>query len=191
MSVIPAFRPLKNKKIPAAAAILGLLAALGSIALAAQDRFTLTAPNGIAFSEFKGYQNWPVVALSHDDNDLKAIAANEVMIDAYREGIPGNGKPFPDGSKITKIGWSPKKNPEAPFQVVVPGTLKYIEFIEKDSKRFPGTNGWGYAEFLYDAATGTFTEKGALPARAATGECHACHTIVAAKDYIFTAYPKR
>ena len=74
---------------------------------------------------------------------------------------------------------------------MVPGTLKYVEFIEKDSKRFPETNGWGYAEFLYDAASDTFTEKGELPARAVTGECYACHTIVAAKDYIFTAYPKR
>jgi hypothetical protein len=122
---------------------------------------------------------------------LKVIAANETMINAYREGIPGNGKPFPDGSKIAKIGWSTKKNPEAPFEVVVPDALKYVEFIEKDSKRFPESHGWGYAEFLYDAASGTFTEKGPLPERAVTGECHACHTIVAAKDYIFTAYPRR
>ncbi len=191
MSLIPAVRARKNKKIPAAAAILGLLAALGSIALAAQDRFTLTAQGGIAFSEFRGYEDWPVVALSHDEHDLKVIAANDVMIKAYREGIPGNGKLFPDGSKVTKIGWSTKKNPEAPFAVDIPDSLKYVEFIEKDAKRFPNTNGWGYAEFLYDPASGTFTEKGELPARAANGECYACHTLVAAKDYIFTAYPKR
>jgi hypothetical protein len=191
MSLIPAIHPLKNRNIPAAAAILGSLAALASLALAAQDRFTLKAPNGIAFSEFKGYEDWPDVATSQDEHDSKVILANEVMIKAFREGIPGNGKPFPDGSKIAKIGWSQKKNPEAPFEVVVPDTLKYVEFIEKDSKRFPEGHGWGYAEFLYDAASGTFTEKGALPARAVTGECHACHTLVAAKDYIFTAYPKR
>jgi hypothetical protein len=190
MSFLPAIS-LLNKKILRAAAILGVLAAFGSIALAAKDKFTLTAPNGVAFSEFKGYETWPNVAVSHDDQDLKIIMANDVMIKAYQDGIPGNGKPFPDGSKITKIGWSPKKNPDAPFSVLVPDRLKYVEFIEKDSKRFPDTNGWGYAEFLYDAASDTFTSEGALPARAANGECYACHTIVAAKDYIFTSYAKR
>jgi len=25
------------------------------------------------------------------------------MIEAYKAGIPGNGKPFPDGSRIAKI----------------------------------------------------------------------------------------
>lgn len=183
--------PLGNRKIAATATILGWLAALGSVALATQDRFTLKAPNGIAFSEFRGYENWPDVAVSKTDDGIKVIAANPAMIEAYRAGVPGNGKPFPDGAKIVKVEWSQKKNPESPFSVVVPDTLKSVEFIEKDAKRFPQTNGWGYAQFLYDAASDTFTELGALPARAVTGECHACHTIVGAKDYIFTSYPKR
>jgi len=184
--------PITKRALLAAGATFAVvLGVFGGRAISEQDRFALKAPNGIAFSEFKGYEDWPDVALSHDEHDLKVIAANETMIKAYREGIPGNGKPFPDGSKIAKIGWSTKKNPEAPFDVVVPDTLKYVEFIEKDSKRFPESHGWGYAEFLYDAASGTFTEKGSLPERAVTGECHACHTIVAAKDYIFTAYPRR
>lgn len=70
------------------------------------------------------------------------------MINAYKEGIPGNGKPFPDGVAIVKIEWSKKKNPVSPYFVKLPDTLKSVSFIEKDSKRFPDKSGWGYAQVL-------------------------------------------
>ena len=28
------------------------------------------------------------------------------MIKAYKEGYPGNGKPFPDGAKMAKVHWT-------------------------------------------------------------------------------------
>ena len=84
------------------------------------------------------------------------MVANPTMIDAYRAGIPGNGKPFPDGSKIAKIEWKPKKSTEAPFSVRIPDTLQDVFFIEKDSKKFPDTKGWAYAAFDYDPASDTF-----------------------------------
>jgi hypothetical protein len=163
-----------------------LLAVVGSMALAAQDRFTLKVPNGLAFSEFRGYETWQDVAVSQTENGLKVIAANSAMINAYRQGVPGNGKPFPEGSKIVKIEWTSKKNPESPYFVMVPDTLKSVSLIEKDTKRFPDTNGWAYAQFLYDDASDTFKPNGN------DAKCgYACHTTVAAKDYIFTAYPRR
>jgi Cytochrome P460 len=114
--------------------IIAVLAAvLGSIALAAQDKYTLRVPNGLAFSEFRGYENWQDVAVSQTETGLKVIAANTAMIDAYRAGIPGNGKPFSDGSKIVKIEWSSKKSTESPYFVMVPDTLKSVSFIEKDT----------------------------------------------------------
>jgi len=161
-------------------------AVLGGMALAAQDRFTLKVPNGPAFSDFRGYENWRNVAVSQTENGLKVIAANTAMTNAYRSGIPGNGKPFPDGSKIVKIEWSAKKSTESPYFVMVPDTLKSVSFIEKNSKRFRDSGGWGYAQFHYDAASDTFTPFGN---DAACG--YACHTAVKAKDYIFTAYPRR
>jgi hypothetical protein len=176
------------KRIPISAILIlvVVLTVLGSIALAAQDRFTLKVPNGLAFSEFRGYETWQDVAVSQTENGLKVIAANNAMINAYRQGVPGNGKPFPEGSKIVKIEWSSKKNPESPYFVMVPDTLKSVSFIEKDTKRFPDTNGWAYAQFLYDAASDTFKPNGN------DAKCgYACHTTVAAKDYIFTAYPQR
>jgi hypothetical protein len=85
-----------------------------------------------------------------------------------------------------KIEWSAKKSAESPYFVMVPDILKSVSFIEKDTKRFANTGGWGYAQFHYDSASGAFQPFGN---DAACG--HACHTAVAAKDYIFTAYPRR
>jgi hypothetical protein len=168
------------------AILIIVVAALGGIALAAQDRFTLKIPDGLAFSEFKGYETWQDVAVSQTETGLKVIAANDAMIEAYRQGAPGNGKPFPEGSMIVKIEWSSKKNSESPYFVMVPDTLKSVSFIEKDTRRFPDTKGWAYAQFLYDATSDTFRPNGS------DAKCgYACHTTVAAKDYIFTAYPKR
>lgn len=166
------------------------LCVFGGIAFAAQDRYTVKVPDGLAFSEFKGYDTWQEVAPSATESSIKAILANPVMMSAYKAGIPGNGKPFPEGSKIVKIEWAKKKSAESPYFVEIPETLKTISFIEKDSKRFPDTHGWAYAQFAYDAATETFTPSAPL---SATGHnCgYACHTAVASKDYIFTAYPKR
>ena len=163
-----------------------LLAVSGGVALAAQDRFTLQVPNGLAFSDFKVYETWQDVAVSQTEKSLKVISANSEMIDAYRQGVPGDGKHFPDGSKIVKIEWTSKKSSESPYFVMVPDTLKSVSFIEKDTKRFPDTNGWAYAQFAYDAASETFKPNGN------DAKCgYACHTTVAAKDYIFTAYPPR
>ena len=177
---------MKRPPFPSILIIVILLAFLGGLALAAQDRFTVKVPNGLAFSEFRGYETWQNVAVSQTENGLKVISANDAMIEAYRQGIPGNGKPFPEGSKIVKIEWSSKKNAESPYFVMVPDTLKSVSFIEKDTKKFPDTNGWAYAQFLYDAASDSFTPHGS------DAKCgYACHTTVAAKDYIFTAYPQR
>ena len=60
----------------------------------AQDKYTLKIPNGLAFSEFRGYESWPVISISHNGGAVAAILGNPVMIDAYKAGIPGNGKPF-------------------------------------------------------------------------------------------------
>jgi hypothetical protein len=165
-----------------------------------QDKYTLKVPGGIAFSDFKGYEDWQPVAPSLTDaaNVIRLIVANPVMIDAYKEGVPGNGKPFPDGSKIAKIEWRPKKLTGPPFSAstpdTVPGELAVVELIEKDSKRFSDTHGWGYGMFDYDAASGTFAPAtlASKPPVGHDAKCGAaCHELAAAKDYIFTAYPKR
>jgi hypothetical protein len=162
------------------------LAAAGGVALAAQDRGTLKVPDGLSFSEFKGYETWAPVAPSAVPGEIKVIAANPTMMAAYRKGLPAKGRTFPDGSKVVKIDWVRKPNAASPYAVDVPGELKSVAFIEKDLKRFPKTHGWAYAIFDWDTASKTLKPRG-------TGtECgYACHTNVAAQDYIFTAYPPR
>jgi hypothetical protein len=111
------------------------------------------------------------------------------MINAYENGIPGNGKPFPEGSKIVKIEWSKRKNPASPYPVMEPDTLNRLRSSQKDSKRFPETSGWGYAQFLYDAGSDTFKPYGSDSSF--EKECYGCHTLVKARNYIFTSYPRR
>jgi hypothetical protein len=181
---------MKSKNIPAIVILVALLVSV-SIAFAQQDKYTLKALNGVSFSEFKGYDEWQDVAVSRTDTTVKAILGNPAMIKAYKSGIPGNGKPFPDGVKIVKIMWSKKANPLSPYAVEIPDTLSVLAFIEKDSKRFPDTSGWGYAQFNYDAKSATFTPYGKDASFGKTYCYDTCHTKVKATDYIFTAYPFR
>ena len=181
-------------------AITGVLAAMGAWAIAAQDKYTVKVPNGLSFADFRGYEDWQAVGPSHTDatNVMRLIVANPVMISAYKQGVPGNGKPFPEGSKIAKIEWRPKKVTDPPFAAssldTVPGDLAAVEVIEKDSKRFPDTHGWGYATFEYDAASDTFSP-GTLsnqPPQGNDAKCgFACHTQVKTRDYVFTDYGRR
>src|SRR2546430_15461306 len=133
-----------------------VLAVLAGTAVYAQDKYSLKTPDGIAFSDFKGYEDWAVVSSARTDEVLQVIVANPAMIKAYKAGVPGNGQPFPEGSKIVKLQWKPKKSTEAPFVVDVPDVFTQAFVIEKDSKRFPKTGGWGYALFNYAAESRTF-----------------------------------
>jgi hypothetical protein len=160
----------------------------------ATDKYNLKVPGGLAFSEFRGYESWPVIAISQNGPLMAVILGNSVLVDAYKQGIPGNGKPFPDGAKMAKIHWIPKKNETAPGQPTVPGTQHDVDFMVKDSKRFADGGGWGYAEFEYDAASDSFrpgTESD-KPPQGHDAKCGvACHTVAKDRDYVFTDYGKR
>jgi hypothetical protein len=77
---------------------VAVLAVLGVAALFAQgqnnDKYSLKSPSGIAFSDFRGYEDWSVVSSAKTDERLKVIVANPTMIKAYKAGIPGNGQPL-------------------------------------------------------------------------------------------------
>src|SRR5436190_15596348 len=163
-----------------------LLALLGNTAVYAQDKYSLKSPDGVAFSDFKGYEDWSVVSSARTDEVLKVIVANPIMISAYKAGLAGNGQAFPDGSRIVKLQWKPKKSAEAPFVVDVPDVFTQAFVMEKDSNRFPKSGGWGYALFNYEAVSDKFT---ADPSPSDCG--HACHVAVKAKDHIFHPYQAR
>jgi hypothetical protein len=170
---------------------VAVLAGLVATALYAQvqdkDKYSLKSPSGIAFSDFRGYEDWAVVSSARTDEILKVIVANPKMITAFKSGIPVNGQPFPEGSMIVKLQWKLKKSTEAPFVVEVPDVFKQAFVMEKDSKRFSKSGGWGYAVFNYEAASDQFT----ADAKSFSDCGYACHTPVKAKDYIFHPYQKR
>jgi hypothetical protein len=173
------------------------LASLGGLAISAQDsaesKYAVKVPGGLAFSEFRGYEAWQTISLSRTDRFVAVILGNPAMIDAYKAGIPGNGKPFPDGAKMAKVHWSPKQNTFFP-NATVPGGLANVDFMVKDSKRFADSGGWGYAVFDYDNASDTFTPgtTAGTPPQGNDAKCGiACHTKASTRDYVFTDYGKR
>ena len=167
-------------------AVAVVLAVFGGSAISAQDKYTVRVPNGLSFSEFRGFEDWATVSVSQTRGLIEVILANPVMIDAYRAGVPGNGKAFPDGSKMAKIHWKTKNSAEAPDPTTVADTLHDIGFMARDSKRFAATGSWGYAQFDYDTASDTFKPNGT-----GSGCGYACHSIVKDKDYVFSAYGRR
>jgi hypothetical protein len=179
---------MKSKNILMVVVVGASVAAIGAAAYPQDkfDKYTLVSPSGIKFSDFRGYEDWTVVSLARTDEVIKAIVANPTMIKAYRAGVPGNGKPFPEGSKIAKLQWSFKKSTDAPFAVDVPNAPTQAFLMEKNSKRFPLTGGWGYAVFDHDVANGT------MKADSAKSDCgQSCHVAVKSKGYIFHPYQTR
>jgi len=184
---------MNGKKIVTIGVVSASLAVVGPTAMSAGDKYSVKVPGGLAFAEFRGYEGWQLVSVSMDGDLFASILANPVMIEAYQSGIPANGKPFPDGAKMAKIHWNPKKLETFPA-ATVPGTLHDIDFMVKDSKRFADSGGWGYAVFDYDTKSDTFTP-GTLEGKPPQGndaKCgFQCHTIVKTRDYVFTEFPKR
>jgi len=132
-----------------------------------------------------GYRDWKFVSAAHEAgqlNDIRVVIANDRAIKAYR-----SGKPFPDGSIIGRVAWKmvPSDENNATFgraQSFVPGEAPdwYLQFLEKDSKKYAATGGWGYSNF--DKNLKPLTDEKTMYA------CFTCHKTVASRDYIFTKY---
>src|SRR5260370_33758460 len=127
---------MKRKSKLTIATATAVLAVLGAATVYAQDKYSLKSPSGIAFSDFRGYEDWAPVSSSRTDERLKVIVGNPTMINAYKAGVPGNGQPFPDGSMIVKLQWKQKKSTEAPFVVEVPDVLLRLSSWKRAARDF-------------------------------------------------------
>jgi hypothetical protein len=184
---------MKSKRILTTATSMVVLACAKTANLPETGKYAVKVPNGLAFSEFKGYEGWHLISISQDGPAIAAILGNPKMIKAYEAGIPGNGKPFPDGSKMAKVHWVPTKMASFPA-ATVPGRQHDVDFMVKDSKRFGDSGGWGWGAFEYDSGSGKFTPAtmAATPPQGNDAKCgFACHTIVQKTDYVFTDYARR
>ena len=185
---------MKTRSILTIGAVAVALAIAGISANYAEgkDKYTLKVPGGLAFSEFKGYESWQTISVSHNGPVMAVIVGNPEMIEAYQAGVPGNGKPFPDGAKMAKVHWKVKKS-EYPGNPSVPDALTNVDFMVKDSKRFADSGGWGYGAFEYEGSDlfrpGTTQDS---PPQANDAKCGlACHSIAKTRDYVFTEYQRR
>jgi hypothetical protein len=186
---------MKRSRVLISAGILTTLAvAATAAAIAVQDKYTAKVPGGLAFSEFRGYEGWQVINTSSNGKLVAIILGNPAMVGAYKDGYPGNGKPFPDGAKMAKIHWIPKKRDTIPGAPTVAGVQHDVDFMVKDSKRFADGGGWGYAMFEFNPATNSFTP-GTLASQPPQGndaKCGvACHSVAKNQDFVFTEYAKR
>ena len=178
---------MKRKSKLTIAMATAVLAVLGGAAVYAQDKYALNIAERNRVRRLQGIRGLGGGVFRPD----RRSAQGDRRQSDHDRGVQGrhsrqNGQPFPDGSKIAKLQWKPKKSTEAPFVVDVPDVFTQAFVIEKDSKRFPQSGGWGYALFNYDAASDNFT---ADPSPSDCG--HACHVAVKAKDHIFHPYQKR
>jgi len=110
------------------------------------------------------------------------------MIKAYKSGIPGNGQPFPEGSKIVRLQGSRRRARKRRSSSMCQTFSRRRSSSRRDSKRFPkSSGGWGYALFNYQPGADQFTADAT-----SLSDCeNACHTAVKAKDYIFHPNQKR
>jgi hypothetical protein len=185
---------MKTKHMWAGLGVAMALAVVTSVAaVSIPDKYSLKVPGGVAFSEFKGYEGWEVISVSNG-GQLAAIVGNPAMIAALKAGIPGNGKAFPNGAKMAKVHWAPKRNPAEPGQPLIPDSLHDVDFMVKDSHRFADSGGWGYGAFEYDNESASYRAATTQdsPPQANDAKCgFACHTVVRNQDYVFTHYANR
>ncbi|MGC2062993.1 MAG: cytochrome P460 family protein [Thermodesulfovibrionales bacterium] len=182
---------MKRISIFVIAGFIGIsLVLAGSDLLSAQDKYAVKALNGLSFEDIRGYETWQVIAPSYrtDKKEVRYILGNTALVDAYKKGSSKSGIPFPDGAILVKIAYSEIKNPAFPA-ALEPDVLQRIEFMMKDSKKFSSTGGWGYARFVYEPTSNTYTAYGKDASFA--DECYQCHTLVKDRDYVFTKYPVR
>jgi hypothetical protein len=182
---------MKSKRKLISVGIVVALAVVFGIAISAanQDKYTLKVPGGLAFSEFRGYENWEVIAASQGGEIIAVIVGNPVSIKAFKDGVPGNGKPFPDGSKMVKIHWNAKVNQGVPGASLMPVSEHDVDLMVKDSKRFPDGHGWGYGTFVIDPASNTFRPGNTSdkPPQEHDAKCGVeCHEAAQSRDYVFT-----
>lgn len=158
-------------------------AMMGNPALANTEK---TPKDAVFVTEIPaGYRDWKVVSVAHeagDLNDIRAILGNDIAIKAYRE----NKLPFAEGAIVGRIAWSyvPSEENNKTFgkaQSFVAGspTAFYLQFMEKDSKKYAATGGWGYS---------SFDNNGKPTGTASMQSCYPCHQLIKSRDFIFTKY---
>ncbi len=170
-----------------------VLVGIGALHAQSKNKYDSRVPGGLALAEVQGFESWETVSISQNGPLMAVILGNPKMIEAYEAGSPGNGRAFPDGAKMVKIHWKPKRS-DAPGNPAVPGTLANVDVMVKDSTRFADSGGWGYGAFEYEPTTDSFRPGTATdnPPQSDDAKCgFACHSLAKSRDYVFTEFARR
>jgi hypothetical protein len=94
------------------------------LTVAAQDRGSLKVPNGLALSEFKGYEVWQVIAPSQTDESIKAVVGNPVMMKAFLDGYRARGSLKDSKRFAASGGWGYAKRATSSSRTPVRGKMR-------------------------------------------------------------------
>ena len=182
------FDPLATRwgiKTAFAVTVTGVVAWIAPSSLGQDNTGSKEAKQIIVTTIPPGYRDWKFISAAHEAgelNDIRVVIGNDKAIEAYRA-----GKPFPDGTIIGRVAWKmvPSEENNKTFgqpQSFVPGEAPdwYLQFMEKDTKKYTATGGWGYSNFDKDLKP--------LTDERMMYSCFSCHKAVEARDYIFTKY---
>lgn len=131
----------------------------------------------------RGYREWPFVSLAREEgqlDDIRVIVGNETALAAYRAGT----LPFPDGTVLARLAYACERSEENDLvfgrrQSFAAGRPKNgLQFMLKDSKKYPTTAGWAFGQFEDGKSIGDAKLKGCFP----------CHQAVQQRDFVFTRY---
>lgn len=133
------------------------------------------------------YRDWKLIAvndlMTEKGDQLRAQLGNEIAIKSLREGT----LPFPDGAVIVALHWN-RVSSEGNNKVLAgpfPGAQSYVagsrinmQVMVKNSKKYPTTGGWGFADF----------SDGKPASEAVHKACFSCHEPAEAHDFVFARY---
>ncbi|HEU4552709.1 MAG TPA: heme-binding domain-containing protein [Chitinophaga sp.] len=135
------------------------------------------AANGVKY--IPEYRNWQVISTTNrfDNHSIRIVYGNAIAAKAVKE---NHMQPFPEGSAIVKVVWNSIEEKDGG---ITPGSLNSVQIMVKDSRRFPGSKGWGFAKF-----NGVQLKPyGATPLFNTT--CYNCHKIAGKTDLVFNIPP--
>ena len=177
------------RRISIAIVAAGVLAGFGSYLGPASGQADQEASPIYGVKIPEGYRNWQLISVNHlAGGNLKQVRAqlgNDIAMKAFRE----RKLPFPDGAVIAALHWndvsSDENNkiladgfPGAGLQSFVAGPSVNVQFMVKDSKKYPATGGWGFADFTNGRPGSDTLHK----------TCFSCHEPAKSRDYVFTRY---
>lgn len=165
--------------------VLLLLALFSDIQVIAKNLLELPSlkklrdMNGINPAPYDQFwDNWKLITTRYrkDNGEQRFVYANETAFNAMKSGKLH----FPDGAVFGKIAYKTREDPQFPNSLE-PLNFTRLQLMVKDEAKFKKLDGWSYYIYVDGKVQtpGKDHEKNLA--------CHACHTLVKKRDFVFSA----